>query len=88
MVKISRDHLHRVNLCAVVGTGSTLVATTVTSRLATGGGHKHHYRVVDFRRIKDGIQPRSAAVYSNVLRTSALICYADGERATSSPPWP
>jgi ribosomal protein L2 len=33
-----------------------------------GGGHKHHYRVVDFVRNKDGIPARSSA--SNTTRTA------------------
>ena len=47
-----------------------------------GGGHKQHYRIVDFRRNKDGIRRRSNG--SSTTRTAARIsrccCYADGER--------
>jgi large subunit ribosomal protein L2 len=47
-----------------------------------GGGHKHHYRVVDFRRVKDGIPARVERIEYDPNRTAhiALICYADGER--------
>lgn len=47
-----------------------------------GGGHKHHYRVVDFRRNKDGIQAKVERIEYDPNRTAhiALICYADGER--------
>ncbi|MGL1834178.1 50S ribosomal protein L2 [Rhodocyclaceae bacterium SMB388] len=48
-----------------------------------GGGHKQHYRVVDFRRIKDGIVGRVERIEYDPNRSAniALVCYADGERA-------
>ena len=47
-----------------------------------GGGHKHHYRVVDFRRNKDGIPAKVERIEYDPNRTAhiALLCYADGER--------
>lgn len=47
-----------------------------------GGGHKHHYRIVDFKRNKDGIVGRVERLEYDPNRTAhiALICYADGER--------
>lgn len=47
-----------------------------------GGGHKHHYRVVDFRRNKDGIAAKVERIEYDPNRTAhiALLCYADGER--------
>ncbi|MGB6006587.1 50S ribosomal protein L2 [Castellaniella sp.] len=47
-----------------------------------GGGHKQHYRVVDFRRNKDGIVARVERLEYDPNRTAhlALLCYADGER--------
>jgi large subunit ribosomal protein L2 len=47
-----------------------------------GGGHKHHYRVVDFRRDKDGIPAKVERIEYDPNRTAhiALVCYADGER--------
>lgn len=47
-----------------------------------GGGHKQHYRVVDFRRDKDGIPGKVERLEYDPNRTAhiALICYADGER--------
>src|SRR6266480_4372543 len=47
-----------------------------------GGGHKHHYRVVDFRRNKDGIPAKVETIEYDPNRTAhiALVCYADGER--------
>lgn len=47
-----------------------------------GGGHKQHYRVVDFRRDKDGIVGRVERIEYDPNRSAhiALLCYADGER--------
>ena len=47
-----------------------------------GGGHKHHYRVVDFRRNKDGIVARVERLEYDPNRSAhlALLLYADGER--------
>ena len=47
-----------------------------------GGGHRHHYRVVDFRRNKDGIEARVERIEYDPNRSAyiALVCYADGER--------
>lgn len=47
-----------------------------------GGGHKHHYRLIDFRRDKDGIPAKVERIEYDPNRTAhiALVCYADGER--------
>jgi large subunit ribosomal protein L2 len=47
-----------------------------------GGGHKQHYRVVDFRRDKDGIQAKVERLDYDPNRSAhlALLLYADGER--------
>ncbi|UJP06482.1 MAG: 50S ribosomal protein L2 [Nitrosomonas sp.] len=47
-----------------------------------GGGHKHHYRVVDFKRNKDDIEAHVERIEYDPNRTAhiALICYKDGER--------
>lgn len=47
-----------------------------------GGGHKHHYRIVDFRRNKDGIPAQVERLEYDPNRSAnlALLCYADGER--------
>lgn len=47
-----------------------------------GGGHKQHYRRIDFRRNKDGIVAKVERVEYDPNRTAhiALLCYADGER--------
>ncbi len=47
-----------------------------------GGGHKQHYRIVDFRRNKDGVPARVERLEYDPNRSAnlALLCYADGER--------
>jgi large subunit ribosomal protein L2 len=47
-----------------------------------GGGHKHHLRIVDFRRDKDGILARVERLEYDPNRSAhlALLLYADGER--------
>jgi large subunit ribosomal protein L2 len=53
----------------------------VTTR-ARGGGHRRHYRLVDFRREKFGIPARVAEIEYDPNRTArvALLVYADGEK--------
>lgn len=47
-----------------------------------GGGHKRHYRILDFRRNKDGIVAKVERIEYDPNRSAniALLCYADGER--------
>ena len=47
-----------------------------------GGGHKQHYRLIDFRRNKDTIPARVERIEYDPNRSAniALLCYADGER--------
>ncbi len=47
-----------------------------------GGGHKQHYRIVDFKRNKDGIPAEIERLEYDPNRTAnlALLKYADGER--------
>ncbi|HHV06879.1 MAG TPA: 50S ribosomal protein L2 [Firmicutes bacterium] len=47
-----------------------------------GGGHKRRYRAVDFKRDKDGIPAKVAAIEYDPNRSAriALLHYADGEK--------
>jgi large subunit ribosomal protein L2 len=47
-----------------------------------GGGHKQHYRVIDFKRNKDGIPASVERIEYDPNRTAniALVLYRDGER--------
>ena len=48
-----------------------------------GGGSRRKYRIVDFKRNKDGIPATVIGIEYDPNRTAniALICYADGEKA-------
>lgn len=54
-----------------------------------GGGNKRMYRVIDFKRDKDGIPATVATIEYDPNRNAriALVNYADGESATSWLPW-
>jgi len=47
-----------------------------------GGEHKRHYRIIDFRRLKDNIPARVERIEYDPNRTAniALLLYNDGER--------
>lgn len=53
----------------------------ITSR-HRGGGHKRRYRIIDFRRTKDGVPATVAAVEYDPNRSAriALLHYHDGEK--------
>ena len=48
-----------------------------------GGGHKQRYRVIDFRRVKDGVPAKVAAVEYDPNRNCRILLlhYLDGEKA-------
>ena len=48
-----------------------------------GGGNRRKYRIIDFKRNKDGIPAKVVAIEYDPNRTAniALICYADGAKA-------
>lgn len=48
-----------------------------------GGGHKKMYRIIDFKRLRDGISARVAAIEYDPNRSAriALLHYADGVKA-------
>ncbi len=47
-----------------------------------GGGHKRRYRIIDFKRDKDGIPAKVASIEYDPNRTAriALVVYGDGEK--------
>src|SRR5664279_2544592 len=56
-----------------------------TGRITTrhiGGGHKRRYRIIDFKRRKDGIPAKVASIEYDPNRSAriALLNYADGEK--------
>lgn len=86
VVKVTRDHLYKGEAYAPLLEPQFQKAGRnnnghITTR-HKGGGHKHHYRVVDFKRNKDGIAAKVERIEYDPNRTAhiALVCYADGER--------
>lgn len=53
--------------------------TTIRHR---GGGHKRKYRIIDFKRDKDGVPAKVTAIEYDPNRSAyiALLSYADGEK--------
>src|SRR5690349_23816721 len=53
------------------------------TRRHQGGGHKRRYRKIDFKRVKDGVPARVAAIEYDPNRSAriALLHYADGAKA-------
>ncbi|MBK8557879.1 MAG: 50S ribosomal protein L2 [Lewinellaceae bacterium] len=47
-----------------------------------GGGHKRRYRIIDFKRDKDGVQATVESIQYDPFRTAyiALVQYTDGDR--------
>lgn len=62
-------------------TGGRNVHGRITSR-RRGGGHKRRYRMIDFRRDKDGIPAKVQSIEYDPNRSSriALLAYRDGEK--------
>ena len=62
-------------------TGGRNVYGRKTSR-HRGGGHKRQYRIIDFKRIKDGVPAKVATIEYDPNRTCriALLHYADGDK--------
>src|SRR5215213_2900786 len=63
-------------------TGGRNAYGRVTAR-GIGGGHKQKYRIVDFKRKKQGVEATVAAIEYDPIRTArlALLEYKDGEKA-------
>src|ERR1035438_4226855 len=85
-VRISKSHLykggpHEPLTVAQNRTGARNHAGRITTR-HIGGGSRQKYRLVDFRRDKDGIAALVERIEYDPNRTAhiALLCYSDGER--------
>jgi len=86
VVQVVTPHLHKGEphrpLVEVQSkTGGRNNAGRITTR-HRGGGHRQHYRVVDFKRNKDGIPATVERIEYDPNRTAhiALLLYRDGER--------
>lgn len=79
--ELSRKPPERHLLTPVRKSGGRNVHGWITAR-HRGGGHKRFYRIIDFKRDKDGIPARVAAIEYDPNRSAriALLHYADGEK--------
>ncbi len=86
LVKVVNDKLHKGKPHAgLLEKKIRASGRNNTGRITTrhmGGGHKQHYRVVDFKRAKDGVPARVERLEYDPNRSAhiALLVYADGER--------
>lgn len=86
MVKVVNPDLHKgAPFAALVEKKSKTGGRNNHGRITTrhiGGGHKQNYRIIDFKRDKEGIASRVERLEYDPNRTAhiALLCYADGER--------
>lgn len=86
MIKIVTPGLHKGEPYApLLDSKSRTGGRNNNGRITTrhiGGGHKQHYRIIDFKRDKDNIPARVERIEYDPNRTAhiALLCYADGER--------
>ncbi len=78
---ISKSSPHAPLLEKISKTGGRNSKGSITTR-HKGGGHKRRYRVIDFKRNKDGIAAIIEGIEYDPNRSSniALLLYADGER--------
>ncbi|HRF72972.1 MAG TPA: 50S ribosomal protein L2 [Accumulibacter sp.] len=87
VIKVVNPKLHKgAPLAALVEPQSKNAGRNNNGHITTrhqGGGHKQHYRLVDFKRNKDGIPAKVERLEYDPNRTAniALLCYADGERS-------
>ncbi|MHB1845792.1 MAG: 50S ribosomal protein L2 [Deltaproteobacteria bacterium] len=79
--EITKDRPEKKLTEAQRRTGGRNVHGHITTR-HTGGGHKRRYRVIDFRREKDGVPAKVASVEYDPNRSArlALLHYKDGEK--------
>lgn len=86
VVKVVNPNLHKGKpVAALVEKKNRTAGRNNNGHITTrhmGGGHKKQYRVVDFRRNKDGIVAKVERLEYDPNRSAhlALLCYADGER--------
>jgi large subunit ribosomal protein L2 len=86
VVKVVSPNLHKgAPIASLVEPQSKTAGRNNNGHITTrhkGGGHKQHYRVVDFRRNKDGIVAKVERLEYDPNRSAniALLCYLDGER--------
>jgi large subunit ribosomal protein L2 len=81
-VEVTKSRPEKSLLAPSHKTGGRNANGRITTR-HRGGGHKQRYRIIDFRRNKDGVPAKVAAIEYDPNRTAriALLHYLDGEKA-------
>lgn len=86
VVKVTRNKLHKGNphpqlIAPKTKNGGRNNLGRVTTR-HQGGGHKQHYRIIDFKRDKEQVTAHVERIEYDPNRTAyiALLLYSDGER--------
>jgi large subunit ribosomal protein L2 len=86
VVKVVNAHLHKGRpIDALTESKSSKAGRNAHGHITTrhqGGGHKQQYRVIDFKRNKDGVVAKVERLEYDPNRSAniALLLYADGER--------
>src|SRR6266536_169382 len=80
--EITKSEPEKSLTAPITKTGGRNVNGRITTR-HQGGGHKRRYRIIDFKRRKDGIPAKVAAIEYDPNRSAriALLHYADGAKA-------
>jgi large subunit ribosomal protein L2 len=79
--EITATEPERTLLAPLHKTGGRNVNGRITTR-HRGGGHKRRYRIIDFKRLKDGVPAKVNSIEYDPNRSAriALLHYADGEK--------
>lgn len=79
--EITTDKPEKSLLAPLKSTGGRNNKGRITAR-HRGGGHKRQYRIIDFKRTKDGVPATVASIEYDPNRSAriALLHYADGEK--------
>ena len=86
LVKVVNENLHKGKpFAALLEKKTRSSGRNNAGRITTrhmGGGHKQHYRMIDFKRAKDGVPAKVERLEYDPNRSAhiALLVYADGER--------
>ncbi len=86
MVRVVSTELHKGKpIASLVEAKNSISGRNSAGRITVrhrGGGHKRHYRLIDFVRAKDGIPARVERLEYDPNRSAhiALLLYSDGER--------
>jgi large subunit ribosomal protein L2 len=79
--EVTKKEPERSLVVSLKSTGGRNAEGRITAR-HRGGGHKRKYRIIDFKRDKDGIPAKVAAIEYDPNRSAriALLHYVDGEK--------